>query len=117
MPTEDTKWKQVLLDKVNSKNSTLAARSSLMLKLPDDWLAMVNAAAKTRNISVSAYARRALMSFVAHDLGQPFDDIMQTEPGIRGYAEDPARHGDQVERALGQGHGQWVIQQLDANNG
>lgn len=46
---------------------------------------MLGAAAEKRGMSASAYARRALCAFIAHDLDLPFDSVTKFCPSV----EDP----------------------------
>lgn len=43
---------------------------------------MLGAAAESRGMGASAYARRALCAFIAHDLGLPFDSVTKFCPAV-----------------------------------
>ena len=43
---------------------------------------MLGAAAETRGMSASAYARRAICAFIARDLGLPFEAVTKFCPAV-----------------------------------
>lgn len=81
-------------------------RISLGLNYQRSAAGYVAEAARRRNLSITAYARRALLAFVSHDLGIPWEEIMRDEPGLwHRQSEPPAARG-------GKGHGPWQIRKL-----
>lgn len=59
------------------------------------------AAAETRGMSMSAYARRAIAAFVAKDLGLPFESITKFCPSV----EDPENLTTKQAKARAVAHG------------
>ena len=103
MPQDNNPWHEHLL-------SGLAAgprdRISLGLNYQRSAAGLVAEAAARRNLSITAYARRALLAFVCHDLGLDWDDVMADEPGLwHRQSEAPAARG-------GKGHGAWRIMKV-----
>jgi hypothetical protein len=81
-------------------------RISLGLNYQRSAAGLVIEAARRRNLSITAYARRALLAFVCHDLDVPWEDVMRDEPGIwHRQSEPPEARG-------GKGHGPWKIMRL-----
>lgn len=77
----------------------------LGLKLPPDMARAMREAARGRDLALAAYARRAIMAMVAHDLGIPYSELMVGEGPVACFANDV-----QMERGLdGSGHGAWNI--------
>jgi hypothetical protein len=83
-------------------------RISLGLNYQRSAAGFVAEAARRRNLSITAYARRALMAFVCHDLELDWDEVMRDEPGIWTRQTLPPDAG------RGQGHGPWRIRKLVA---
>lgn len=81
-------------------------RISLGLNYQRSAAGFVAEAARRRNLSITAYARRALLAFVCHDLGLDWDEVMADEPGIWTRQELPPEAG------RGRGYGPWRIQKL-----
>jgi hypothetical protein len=67
------------------------------------------AAAKYRDIAMQSYARRAIVSFAAHDLLLPWSYLMADEPPVTDFA---AGYGTRKSVA-GQGYGPWCITGLE----
>jgi len=62
-------------------------------------------AAAAREMSVSAYLRRAGLAFVAHDLGISLEELLHDEPATRLRTEGPKTNRQEA----GEGHGLWKI--------
>lgn len=101
-------WGERLLDKIDAdKQKPKRDRPAVGLKFPNEWVAPIQAAAQARNMTMAAYARRALMAFVCADLGLDWDEVMKNEPKFHPYNQDgPA------EFKAGTGHGKWQIESL-----
>lgn len=68
-------------------------------------------AANRRGMSKSAYARRALAAFIAHDLQMPFEDLCRMFPAVV-YEQKVSKYVDGLvvsQRDDGAGYGQWKI--------
>lgn len=76
-------------------------RDVLGLHLSDELRALLQDAAAVRDLNPTAYVRRALYAFLAHDLHLDYEHIARDEPARRGK---PKEHG--------MGHGNWVIEGL-----
>lgn len=77
--------------------------------VPLEHVGLLREASKRRGISVSGYARRAIMAFVCHDLELDYYTVHADEApvqvyGIRGR---PAR-----TEARGRGFGAWIVKGL-----
>lgn len=81
-------------------------RISLGLNYQRSAAGLVREAARRRNLSITAYARRALLAFVCHDLDLNWESVMADEPGIWSRQTLPP------EASKGRGHGKWKIKGL-----
>lgn len=71
-------------------------------------------AANQRGMTKSAYARRALAAFMAHDLQMPFEDLCKMFPAVV-YDQNISKYIDGLvvsQRDDGEGYGQWQIKEL-----
>ena len=66
-------------------------------------------AARARDITISAYIRRAAMSFTAFDLGMSFDEISLGEWPVNRFGTGAGPRGENRRRANGKGAGRWQI--------
>lgn len=84
-----------------------AKRRNLNINFPPEFAGPILAAAKARDLSLTAFTRRCLMSVVTYDLGLDWFDVMADEPGLRGFSNtiDPVV-------GFGEGHGPWKIMNL-----
>lgn len=102
-------WGERLLDKIDTAPAQKRReRPAVGLKFPVEWVSIIQAAAKKRDLTMAAYARRALIAFVCHDLNLDWDDVMRHEPRIQRYEQDAA-----PELKSGSGHGSWRIGVLE----
>lgn len=74
-------------------------------RMPLSTVQYVIEAAKIREMSVSAYLRRAGLAFVAHDMNLDLAELLEDEPVTRIRYESP--NADRQEG--GAGHGKWII--------
>lgn len=65
-------------------------------------------AAAERDIAMTAYARRAIVSFAAHDLGESYLSAMLHEPAVSDFAGTPYA----TRRRMGLGFGFWEIESM-----
>lgn len=77
-------------------------------RMPLSAVPAIIRAARERDMSVSAYIRRAGLAFAAYDLGLDLKELLEDEPATRlkyeGVPHDRLEHG--------QGHGNWIIGSL-----
>lgn len=105
MTTDLPEWGERLIDKIDASRVTPRRdRPAVGLKFPESWVALIQAAAKKRDLTMAAYARRALIAFVCHDLELDWDTVMAAEPRIHTYEQDAA-----PQAKAGAGHGKWRI--------
>jgi len=97
---------QLLIDAVRAKVPTRTERRSIGLNITPQMNDLVLAAAMKRDMTLSAYARRAIMAVVCHDLGLDWDEVMLDEPNVRRF--DGKTPGDPA----GTGHGDWIIAEM-----
>lgn len=79
------------------------------VRVPLSAVTALRLAAERRGMSVSAYARRAAIAFVAHDLGISLTELLRDEPLTR---HNSMRIADIVSEG-GRGHGPWNIERLE----
>lgn len=70
---------------------------------------MVVEAARRRDMSATAFLRRAALAFAAYDLGLDIDQILADEPATRLKSEGPKTNRYEA----GRGHGDWRIMGLE----
>ena len=89
-------WRSRTLSEVaakvgNQRRGRYASR--LNIEIPfGGLLALLTEAAARRDCSPTTYARRAMMSFIADDLGIPFETVAQLDPRFTGPAGNNAIH-------------------------
>lgn len=82
--------------------------NGLYLFFDDEMRVLLDEACLRRNISLTGYIRRAMIAFLAHDLGMKIGDVAQ-------YAAEPVGYGKtgggRRERThdTGTGRGRWKI--------
>lgn len=100
---EKPDWRELVqskLDKPQDQARTNCIRTNATLDL------IINRAARARNLSVTAYIRRAAVAVACADLGIDWDSAMADEPGFGLYGERPGRA---VIRPDGRGFGPWWV--------
>ncbi len=108
-------WRELFLGRVDA---TLTGKVSDRHRPHRDYRARIPlgsagflvSAADQRNLSVSAYLRRAGMAFTAFDLGMSLADLLDDEPATRHKFDGP--QSDAVPQL--HAHGLWQIQNLGA---
>lgn len=103
------RWQDLLVDQVDG--ATRTPRRSLAINFPPSMAGHIIAAARRRDMSITALARRALMAFVVYDLGLDWDEVMADEPRLRTFDAQ----GTEPERLAGGGHGPWRITKLETH--
>jgi hypothetical protein len=83
-------------------------KNGLYLFFDDPLRVYLDEACHRRNISLTGYARRALVAFLAHDLDVPLEEIAQHTAVPAGYG---ATGGGRLKRTTdnGKGMGLWRI--------
>lgn len=100
---DESNWKDLVADMVGDARPPRYLVQSLM---DETYRPLIAEAAKKRGIPVSHYYRRALLAFVAYDLGIDFLELAKFEPPIRESETLPPR------RLEGRGFGKWKIRGL-----
>lgn len=100
------RWQDRLLSDYDAAHDPKRIRHTFGVNLPLEWLELVQTAAEARDISVTAFVRRAAMAITVADLSLDWETLMKFEPRIRPYT---GLDGADPERAEGYGHGNWRI--------
>lgn len=109
-------WEQVALDAVAARKRGRKRKNErtngLSLFFDDGLRPLLTEAAMRRNISLGGYCRRALVAFIAYDLGRPLADVAQhtATPAVYG-----ATGGGRLKQTHddGTGMGPWRITDLE----
>lgn len=105
MTTDDRpEWQQRLEQSIDDAN---LPRYLIQARIPEEYRPLIVRAAVKRGIPPSAYIRRALLAFVAHDLDIDFLELAIAEPAITESPNLPPK------RFRGRGFGSWKIRKLD----
>lgn len=96
-----------LMDAAMAKNEDRTARRSMAVNYPNSLYALVLEAARKRDLSMTAYQRRASLSFAQWDLRYDWWDAMEDEPPVGRFTSTQARLN-----AVGRGFGPWHIVDL-----
>jgi hypothetical protein len=101
-------WQEIIQAQVaQSRVRDRAPRRSTALNYPQELYGLVLAAARERDMSMTAYSRRAVLAFAHHDVGFDWAKELAEEPAVASFS-DPA-----LRRELnGLGCGYWRIVQL-----
>lgn len=108
MVTKNPDWRS-LVDQAMAERQKSQDRRSLAINIPPEWQGMINRAAAGREMTLTAFLRRSMMAFVAHDLGLDYFTIMEGEPTVVGF--DRKKHKSRGS-GRGRGHGLWEIEYL-----
>lgn len=101
-------WKELTLDALEMKPAPTSPGWGLRLRFDMDDRVLLDQVAKMRGMSQSAYARRAIVAFIVHDLGLDWYEHNQNEIPIAPYG-GRGYHSMSMD---GQGYGDWEIQGL-----
>lgn len=76
-------WQETITDQIAAQRKR-AGRRSVAVNYPTSLYALVRDAAKARGMSMTAYQRRAALSFALHDLGieDQWHAVMLDEPAV-----------------------------------
>jgi hypothetical protein len=103
-------WQELLqskLDRPPAGTRTSAIRTNAAIDKA------IKDAAANRNMSVTAYIRRAAVAMAVYDLGLEWDAVMSDEPGFGVFGENPGRA---VIRPEGHGFGPWKIREVSPHH-
>lgn len=87
-------------------------KNGLYLFFDDPLRVLLDEACHRRNISLTGYARRAMVAFIAYDLDLPLEEVAQHAAQPAGYG---ATGGGRMKRTqdTGRGMGPWDITGLE----
>jgi hypothetical protein len=111
-PTTNPNWREDAIARVRSRQAKTRRHNErtngLWLFFDDELRVLLDEACKRRNISLTGYARRALIGFIAYDLGLKYEEVAQhgAEPvpyGATGGGRNKRTHDH------GRGMGPWKI--------
>lgn len=90
----------------------LERKNGLYLFFDDPLRVYLDEACFRRNISLTGYARRAMVAFIAHDLGLPIEEVAKHSAVPADYG---ATGGGRLKRTEddGRGKGPWQIEGLE----
>lgn len=87
-------------------------KHGMYLFMDDRFKALLDEAAMRRNISMTGYARRAVASMIAKDLGMKFRDVVMHSAQPTNYKMTNVRGPKEKSYDNGKGHGDWEIGDL-----
>lgn len=97
-------WRARVLDAVGDDKE--APKFLIQSIMADEYRPLLVRAAKKRGVPLAVYYRRAVLAFVAYDLGIDFLELAQFEPAIAADGLTPRKFG-------GKGFGKWRIRRLE----
>lgn len=108
MPKTTSSWRERAADALTAAEPPEYRRvRTVSINWPGRFQVLALRAAKARGISLSSYARRAVMAFVVHDLGLDWDEVMRDESPLRLHGEHNTN--ETVKQPRGEGFGPWRI--------
>lgn len=115
-------WQERLMARVNSTQANSATRrkkklhplrnSQFHVYVSSEYMALFRRAAQSRDISMVAYARRAIAAFISHDLGVPFADIVALTPAPRSFEDRIRSNQPPTVPDDATGYGSWRFEVL-----
>lgn len=96
-------WQNRAVEGINKRYANFYLRAGTL------WFSAVRRAARTRNMSASAYIRRAVAAFAAHDLGERMEDIVSDSPMVQWRMKDADNNRFATGHDDGQGYGPWDV--------
>lgn len=105
-------WRERAIARVKERQHTTRRanerKNGMYLFFDDELRVLLDEACRRRDISLTGYARRAMIAFIAHDLGMKYEDVARHAAEPVGYGKSgggrPVRTHDH-----GKGMGAWVI--------
>lgn len=114
VPSKDG-WREAAIarvkDRAHASRRRNERRNGMYLLFDDELRVLLDEACLRRNISLTGYGRRAMIAFIAHDLGMELDEVAQHAAIPTGYGETG---GGRLTRTRdnGLGKGLWRILKL-----
>lgn len=93
----------------DTRHENRKPRLSIAVNFDDQLYAIVKDAAEARDMSMTAFMRRAALAIATVDQGLDWQTVMQDEPAIAPFNQGGARTG---VRKGGLGNGPWKIEGL-----
>lgn len=110
MPKSLPDWGETLLTEFDAHHTDgRKPRLSIAVNFDDQLYKIVKDAAEARDMSLTAFLRRAALAIATVDQGLDWQTIMQDEPAIAPFVQGGARTG---QRKAGFGNGPWKIEGL-----
>lgn len=111
-PTTNPNWRQDAIARVKARQQKTRRanerKNGLYLFFDDGLRVLLDEACRRRDISLTGYARRAMIAFIAHDLGLEYEEVARHAAEPVGYGKSG---GGRPERTHdhGKGMGAWKI--------
>jgi len=106
-------WRELLMGTVEaelaSRDAPKRPHRDYRARVPLSAAPHIAEAARRRDMSITAYLRRAAIAFAAYDLGLDQQQMLVDEPATRLKSEGPRTNRLQQ----GRGHGDWKILGLE----
>lgn len=106
---ETPTWREAALTAVRLSVEDEYSRQpnrNFRVRVPLQWVKLMQKAARSRGMSTTGYMRRAIMSWVSHDLNMDWFELMEDEPNVA--PGRPAASNPHVFLG-GEGFGAWRI--------
>lgn len=108
-------WREAAIARVRARQSETRRanerKNGLWMFFDDELRVLLDEACKRRDISLTGYARRALIAFIAHDLGMKLEDVAQYGSEPVGYGKSGGGRQTRTHDN-GLGRGLWRILEL-----
>lgn len=109
-------WREAAIARVQQRQHKMRRHNErtngMYLFFDDEMRVLLDEACRRRDISLTGYGRRAMIAFIAHDLGMELEDVAQHAAEPAGYG---ATGGGRLKRTRdnGIGRGLWRILGLE----
>jgi hypothetical protein len=107
-------WQQRAINAVKERQQKThrsnERKNGLYIFFDDPLRVLLDEACHRRDISLTGYIRRAMIAFIAHDLGLPLEEVAQ-------HAAVPAGYGTAGGASLPRGEGGRLIRSTDTGRG
>lgn len=114
-PTSNPNWRQDAIARVRARQTKTRRhnerKNGLYLFFDDPLRVLLDEACRRRNISLTGYARRAMIAFIAHDLGMEYSEVAQHAAEPAAYGATGGNRGTRTHDH-GKGMGPWKIGSL-----
>jgi hypothetical protein len=109
-------WRERALERVQSRQKktkrNTERKNGMFLFFDDGFRALLDEAARRRNISMTGYLRRAAAAMIAYDLGIDITEVLKFTAHPAGYGE-LGGGAQKHPHDTGEGRGNWAIRSLD----